>query len=597
MPASGQAIAGTALTQRDSKDVPQFAPNFTVYVLPPDVVCLYSEDRKFFLHGELYCALASAIGAGKSVRAARSRAGAGFSVRQDRRSPEAADRPPLRRPGTALVRGRRGRLLGEPRPVAGDREETISRNVVCAFKSIDVQGAKELGAALEGAGRSHREGLRRPDGHAGERLSRSATGRIEPAAFVGPARPGCSSSPPAFFPWWGRCSARAQSKSACWTCLAERMKRNREVKAFLDRRQARRVAASPLARDAFGQKRHPACGRRDRESDRHRLSHRLARSPHQPRPVGLDHRAGITWRPARNVRPAAARSCAIPRRAPAPVELGAGGKLVMTSGGYRAVSPGATVARFRKHVSPLTGVVSRLERIEADLPLNTNYLATHNFSAPPRDGRRAQGRTERRQLRQGQHCRAGRSQRADGGDRALFRNFSGRRDQSDAAVHGFPAGRRHSSERRLAVQRRAATGGIWRRRPTRTRRRRCRLHSIHRPRSNGRRSGRCATNASSIFRPACCISSTAALAATRSTRIPTAARPATRSRKPSSRDSSSWWNAMPTQSGGTTDCSGRKWTSTSSTIPTSAICKPSLPKPDAAFGCSTSPAISGFRAS
>jgi hypothetical protein len=47
-----------------SKDIPQFAPNFTVYVLPPDVVCLYSEDRKFFLHGELYCALASTIANG-----------------------------------------------------------------------------------------------------------------------------------------------------------------------------------------------------------------------------------------------------------------------------------------------------------------------------------------------------------------------------------------------------------------------------------------------------------------------------------------------------------------------------------------------------
>jgi ribosomal protein S12 methylthiotransferase accessory factor len=34
-------------------------------------------------------------------------------------------------------------------------------------------------------------------------------------------------------------------------------------------------------------------------------------------------------------------------------------------------------------VSPLTGVVSRLERIEADLPLNTNYFATHNFAARP----------------------------------------------------------------------------------------------------------------------------------------------------------------------------------------------------------------------
>src|SRR4249919_525139 len=55
---------GNSFSRHNSKDVPQFAPNFTVYVLPPDVVCLYSEDRKFFLHGELYCALASAIGKG-----------------------------------------------------------------------------------------------------------------------------------------------------------------------------------------------------------------------------------------------------------------------------------------------------------------------------------------------------------------------------------------------------------------------------------------------------------------------------------------------------------------------------------------------------
>jgi ribosomal protein S12 methylthiotransferase accessory factor len=73
-----------------------------------------------------------------------------------------------------------------------------------------------------------------------------------------------------------------------------------------------------------------------------------------------------------------------PRRAAAPIELGVGGKLVMTSGGYRSVPSRATVARFRKHVSPLTGVVSRLERIDADLPLNTNFIAAHNFSAPAR---------------------------------------------------------------------------------------------------------------------------------------------------------------------------------------------------------------------
>jgi ribosomal protein S12 methylthiotransferase accessory factor len=54
----------------------------------------------------------------------------------------------------------------------------------------------------------------------------------------------------------------------------------------------------------------------------------------------------------------------------------------MTSGGYRTVSSRTTVARFRKHVSPLTGVVTKLERIQADLPMNTNFFAQHNFSAP-----------------------------------------------------------------------------------------------------------------------------------------------------------------------------------------------------------------------
>src|SRR5437879_12375094 len=52
------------VAQHPGNDVPRFAPNFTVYLLPGDVVCLYSEDRKFFLHGELYCTLASEIAKG-----------------------------------------------------------------------------------------------------------------------------------------------------------------------------------------------------------------------------------------------------------------------------------------------------------------------------------------------------------------------------------------------------------------------------------------------------------------------------------------------------------------------------------------------------
>src|SRR5271156_2998314 len=55
---------GNSFTPKNGRGIPQFAPNFTVYVLPPNVVCLYSEDRKFLLHGELYCALAAAIAKG-----------------------------------------------------------------------------------------------------------------------------------------------------------------------------------------------------------------------------------------------------------------------------------------------------------------------------------------------------------------------------------------------------------------------------------------------------------------------------------------------------------------------------------------------------
>src|SRR4029077_20333387 len=39
----------------------------------------------------------------------------------------------------------------------------------------------------------------------------------------------------------------------CWTCLFDRMIRNREIKGFLDRGSARAVVVSPLARKPLGQ--------------------------------------------------------------------------------------------------------------------------------------------------------------------------------------------------------------------------------------------------------------------------------------------------------------------------------------------------------
>jgi ribosomal protein S12 methylthiotransferase accessory factor len=161
------------------------------------------------------------------------------------------------------------------------------------------------------------------------------------------------------------------------------MIRNREVRGFLGRAHARRIAASPLARSTLGQSgvqlaaleiaKAIATDFRTDLKD-HVISLDLTGSAIQRHHVAARPQCQVCGRKA-------LRDW---NRSPPPVVLGEGAKLVMTSGGYRTVSSRSTVERFRKYVSPLTGVVSRLDRIEADIPMNTNYYAAHNFSAPAR---------------------------------------------------------------------------------------------------------------------------------------------------------------------------------------------------------------------
>jgi bacteriocin biosynthesis cyclodehydratase domain-containing protein len=371
---------GNSFTQLDSKIVPQFAPNFTVYVLPPDAVCLYSEDRKFFLHGELYCVLASAIGeGGKSIEQLVR------ELEQDFPSDkihEALKRLVDRR---YILPASRSSLSAAAAYWAslGLSPDTAARNLrKCRVRiqSIDVQGETELGVALAGWG--VRVAKRSPDltvTLVGDYLERRLAELNR--QHLSDHSPWLLAQPAGIFPLVG--PVFSPGKSACWTCLADRMRRNREVKALLDRGEVRCVAVSPLARSTLGQS--------GIELAAVEIAKAIAtdfRTDLRDHIISLDLLGSTIMKHYVAPRPqcpsCGRKKLRDPRRAPAPLELGAGGKLVMTSGGYRTVSPRTTVARFRKHVSPLTGVVSRLERIEADLPLNTNYYAGHNFSAPAR---------------------------------------------------------------------------------------------------------------------------------------------------------------------------------------------------------------------
>src|SRR6202012_2028567 len=141
-----------APSRRPAKDVAQFAPNFTVYVLPPDQVCLYSEDRKFFLHGELYCALASAIGkGGKSLQQLVDALGKRVPREQ---ATEALKRLIERQyvieasPTSNTVQAGYWASLGLP---PGMAEQNLA-NCRVRVEAIDVDGTKELTKALSDLG-------------------------------------------------------------------------------------------------------------------------------------------------------------------------------------------------------------------------------------------------------------------------------------------------------------------------------------------------------------------------------------------------------------------------------------------------------------
>ena len=368
----------TRPARQDSKDVLRFAPNFTAYVLPPDVVCLYSEDRKFFLHGTLYCALAERIGNdGKSVQALHRELAPNFPPDKI----EEALKRLIERRYLVAASSIADRTVAGYWTSLGLPLETAEKNLGncrVRIQSIDVAGAAELGDALKGLGvRVVKSSADLTVTLVNDYLERRLAELNR--QHVSDKTDWLLVQPSGVFPLVG--PAFKPGDGPCWNCLFDRMIRNREIKGFLDRGAARPVAVSPLARNIFGQSaiqfaavetaKAIASGFRTDLRD-HIVSFDLLGST-----VARHYVAARPQCPT-----CGQKKLQNPRRAPQPIVLGDGAKLIMTSGGYRTVSSRATVARFGKHVSPLTGVVTRLERIDADLPMNTNFFAQHNFSAP-----------------------------------------------------------------------------------------------------------------------------------------------------------------------------------------------------------------------
>lgn len=355
----------------------RFAPNFSVYVLPPDVVCLYSENRKFFLRGELYCALAERIGAGEDRDAIVRALSAEFpAAKIDEAFKRLIDRRFIAPVGAAEdVAAAYWESLGLRPDAAADNLQSVRVHI----RSFGTTGENELKEALREFGvrvveRSGDLTVALVGDYLDNQLAEFNRRQLKEK------QDWLLAQPSGIFPLVG--PIFSPGKSACWTCLADRMKWNRQVKAFLDRKEARCVAVSPLGNNLLGRS---AIGLAAAEIGKAIASGFRTDLRHHV--VSLDMMGSTVARhyvPARPQCPSCgSEELRDPGRPPAPIRLRAGGKIVVTSGGYRSVPPGETVARFRKHVSPLTGVVSHLERIKSEQPLDASFIARHNFSPRP----------------------------------------------------------------------------------------------------------------------------------------------------------------------------------------------------------------------
>jgi oxazoline/thiazoline synthase len=171
----------------------------------------------------------------------------------------------------------------------------------------------------------------------------------------------------------------------CWDCLADRIRGNRQVEGYLQGKVGRTdplptsIAMLPSTIDlASGLIASEAASWIARGRDE-RLLHTL---------VTIDL-ATLETRRHHVVRRPQCRVCGWPSQSgihptvatPAPVHLRSQKKIFDEDGGYRTITPDETYERLKHHVSPVTGVISSLEKLTVGgNPFAHSYSAGHNFA-------------------------------------------------------------------------------------------------------------------------------------------------------------------------------------------------------------------------
>jgi len=166
-------------------------------------------------------------------------------------------------------------------------------------------------------------------------------------------------------------------KTGCWDCLAKRLRDNQPVESFVERHKNIPAINPPLA--ALTSTQQTALGMAATEvfkwiaqGENQRLTGTL---------VSYDAIALQTQDHIVVKRPQCPTCGNLPQgliKQPLPVVLGHRQKNFTEDGGHRFCSPEETLRKYQHHISPITGVVRNLQKLQTN-SLNHTYVAKHHF--------------------------------------------------------------------------------------------------------------------------------------------------------------------------------------------------------------------------
>lgn len=358
---------------------PAFKPHFHAEIVPGEGLVLRSEMGSHILPGPLYALVASELDGRRTPDAVVAALAAQASADEVRRTLAELERRGYLAEGTDGVPAGDAALwsLHGVAPQLADRRLAAGAVSVQSFGAIP---SEPFLVALHGAGvrvsADGERGVVLTDDYLYPELeaaNRAALDAERPWMLVRPV--GCEI-------WLG--PVFQPGRTGCWACLAQRLRDNHEIEAFL-RQATGRDQLPPLARASTAATRQVAWSLAALA-----IATWIVRDE-APELEGtvltLDVRSGRTRAHTLVQRPqcpACGDLLADPHTTARPIVLQGRSKVFTQDGGHRALTPEATLERYGHHVSPITGAVSRLDRSSPQGNVVHSYVAGFNAALPPR---------------------------------------------------------------------------------------------------------------------------------------------------------------------------------------------------------------------